>query len=432
MAAAMLLKVDAFTGPTPYAARPGCQPIRYSGNSAGTALQQWSYHCADGNQAVRTESFYYVFDLEHPRPLRLRVDVRTESHTAATPEELEAALTSRLTARYGPGDRQPELYEIGFSRIKHSEPVNGLHWRTGRRHIFLHRNPSHSQPLGNRTGVQLIVLDQRLLDERVLDERISALAGLPIGQLPQAQRRQWTPQQLLAEVQARVATLNTGDNQTRAQALVDLDRLIVEANGCLVIERSGEMAREHPLAARIRQALAPHGARLGGLGHYGGMMYDQDLLGRAWRLYPDTSAGELAFLTLQRLGWAAGSVSPRSGGSDRFRVVIWRGEAFLSERPHSPIRKDVLFTLAVAYESWWSIGMLPPDDPLFELGSPLPSRQRENRRRAPEARLKAIAYYEELIRLAPASEEALAARRQLPRLKLGLDTGCRQYFSTEC
>jgi hypothetical protein len=44
------------------------------------------------------------------------------------------------------------------------------------------------------------------------------------------------------------------------------------------------------------------------------------------------------------------------------------------------------------------------------------------------ARQKAITLYERVIALAPVSLEAALARRELPRLKLNLDTVQRRYF----
>jgi hypothetical protein len=47
---------------------------------------------------------------------------------------------------------------------------------------------------------------------------------------------------------------------------------------------------------------------------------------------------------------------------------------------------------------------------------------------AETARQKAIQLYERLLQSASQSEEAAYARRVLPRLKLGVDTGQRRYY----
>ena len=86
--------------------------------------------------------------------------------------------------------------------------------------------------------------------------------------------------------------------------------------------------------------------------------------------------------------------------------------------------------LAVANESWWSIAHAPPDDQIVT-GSPYP-RRAENARGGDAARQRAIDYYREVVRLAPASPEAAAAQRRLPRLGLGLDTGQRRFFCFSC
>jgi hypothetical protein len=48
------------------------------------------------------------------------------------------------------------------------------------------------------------------------------------------------------------------------------------------------------------------------------------------------------------------------------------------------------------------------------------------------ARERAIQYYREIVQFAPNSAEAASARRRLPRLELGLDTGQRRFFCSYC
>jgi hypothetical protein len=45
-----------------------------------------------------------------------------------------------------------------------------------------------------------------------------------------------------------------------------------------------------------------------------------------------------------------------------------------------------------------------------------------------QARQNAIAFYERLLQAAPQSDHAAYGRRQLPRLKLGVDTGQRRFY----
>ncbi len=115
---------------------------------------------------------------------------------------------------------------------------------------------------------------------------------------------------------------------------------------------------------------------------------------------------------------------------DLFREVIQRGEAFLAGHPQTAFRKQVLYALAVANESWWSIARAPADDPIVS-APPYPRRE-VNARQAGAARFLAIQYYRQVVQLAPDSPEALSALRRLPRLELGLDTGQRRFFCSYC
>jgi hypothetical protein len=118
---------------------------------------------------------------------------------------------------------------------------------------------------------------------------------------------------------------------------------------------------------------------------------------------------------------------PDSGcqGPNCFRAVIERGEKFLREYPETSFRKEQIYHLALAYETWWSLSQAEPGDPTAE-GALI------DRASAERARKKAIDLYEELIRIAPESPEARAGQLILPRLKLGLGTGERMFFCFSC
>jgi hypothetical protein len=110
--------------------------------------------------------------------------------------------------------------------------------------------------------------------------------------------------------------------------------------------------------------------------------------------------------------------------------VIERGEKFLAEHPATDFRKEVTYVLAVANESWWSIAHAAADDPW--VSAPPYPRRVENAGQSEAARLRAIHYYQEVIRLAPDSPEAASALRRIPRLELKLDTGQRRFFCSYC
>ena len=110
--------------------------------------------------------------------------------------------------------------------------------------------------------------------------------------------------------------------------------------------------------------------------------------------------------------------------------MITRAEAFLASHPRTDFRKQVLYALAVANESWWSIAHAPKDDQWvsgFPTHGAPPMRNRQSR-----ARDEAMRYYREVAGNFPGSPEAASALRRLPRLELGLDTGQRRFFCSYC
>ncbi len=145
---------------------------------------------------------------------------------------------------------------------------------------------------------------------------------------------------------------------------------------------------------------------------------------------PEAPAAEAAFLAMENRGWNTSTGEGCPANPDLFREVIQRGEAFLASHPHTVFRRQVLYALAVANESWWSIARAPADDPIVS-APPYPRRE-SNARQAGAARSLAIQYYRQVVELAPDSPEALSALRRLPRLELGFDTGQRRFFCSYC
>jgi hypothetical protein len=159
-------------------------------------------------------------------------------------------------------------------------------------------------------------------------------------------------------------------------------------------------------------------------------VHNPELLWRIWKESPNSKAGEAAFVALENRGWNTDTREGCPANPDLFREVIQRGEAFLAGHPQTAFRKQVLYALAVANESWWSIARAPADDPIVS-APPYPRRE-INARQAGAARFLAIQYYRQVAQLAPDSPEALSALRRLPRLELGLDTGQRRFFCSYC
>ena len=405
------------------------------------ATVQWTHHCNDTHNGVIRESFFYVFG-EPPREARLRVDLRPADESPQTTARLMPALQRALTARFGAPTQAPEMMEIGFRHLRFGEPVAGDHWKGGGLHYFLHSNLSASNPMGVRRGVQLIVINDRLFEERTQDALILRVDGIfgeaheednPVrtrlrarigAPYTRAMRAALTPTAVRETIQDLAAILRDADAAgapRRALCLLAADD---------VANKLSQWLAEGADANDVRRLLARYGAKLGAMTHYGGLEYRHELLERVWRESPDTEAGELAFLELQSGGWNHGPAESCPPDPDLFREVIVKAEAFLSAHPHTDFRKQVLYALAQANESWWSIAHARPDDEF--VNTPPYPRRAANARQAARARDEAIRYYHEVVRLAPGSPEAASALRRLPRLELDLDTGQRRFFCSYC
>lgn len=149
--------------------------------------------------------------------------------------------------------------------------------------------------------------------------------------------------------------------------------------------------------------LSLKGAALGGV-----FVYGHDLLWRLWRDYPASDWGQKAFVLLLNDGW---DTSPTcENGADQTRVVIRQGEAFLHRYPKSAYVGAVTILVAEAYASWWSLSQ--PDETVVDYVDPAAFRPG-----AEGARVKAIEYFEQVLRLVPRTEFSDFANLVLPHLR---------------
>src|SRR6266852_2297161 len=153
----------------------------------------------------------------------------------------------------------------------------------------------------------------------------------------------------------------------------------------------------------------------------GGWFYRSDLLWRLWREFPTSEEGEDAFVLLLRQGWDKAPCCKT--GLDSFHTVIDEGEDFLSNRTKTPHRREVVFLLAQAYETWWSLSLVSEEN--REEGDPPPAAYRAG---AAAAREKVIAYYSEIVATAPDGVEANCSRKPLSLLKENEDTHQRRFY----
>jgi hypothetical protein len=401
---------------SPY--RAGCAAVPPQQGLRG-GLNDYAYNCATNNGHVVAESLYYPVDGNPPDLLLRRTDIHAANTYPELGPEIEQLLMDKLTRAYGAGTTPDGIYEIGASR-----PRPGLKWNIGTATVFLHRNRNYVAPAGVREGVFLIAVHRELIEERA---RAAEADGMPNW------RQLTEPERIAAEQVTRGALMKLlrdsaqGPEKLRAGHLVAADNLVVQL-GRLLVARSVVNGSEHlgeaPNADAVRRQLARYGVRFTGIGHHSGdLEYDRSLLLRSWREFPQTSWGQRALLILQRLSCSV----PGYGcdGPNCFLKVIADGEKFLREYPDTDFRREQTYNLGLAHETWWALSRAEPGD-ISADGAKISSASGE------QARQRAIELYEEVIRTAPESRQARAAKLALPRLKLKLSTGERAFFCFSC
>lgn len=430
-----------------------CQPIWVHPDLRG-GLYDYARHCSAAASGVVVESFYYPTGNEAPAILLRRADFRVSDTDPALNASVEQLLKDGLTHRYGAATVPDHVFEIGAYK-----PHPGLSWRAGSVIVFLHHNRTYVEPSGIRQGVQLIAVRREVLENREELNKVTEALGSTtalsrrvvvtdlknaLGNLylePRAELPRSEAERSLAESQTRavlfrlLARTGGGDRNHRAAILVAADDLTVRLGSLLIsrsIQNGSEILNEVPNVASVRRQLSRYGIVYTGPGHYSGdLEYDRHLLARAWKEFPDTGWGQRAFLMMQRLSCTS-AIGFSCHGPNCFREVIRQGEAFLRQYPQTEFRKEQVFQLALAYETWWSLSKAKPDDPTAEGANVNESGADVNMTSAENARQQALSLYEELARMDPESPEARAGRLRMPRLKLGLSTGERSFFCFSC
>jgi hypothetical protein len=130
-----------------------------------------------------------------------------------------------------------------------------------------------------------------------------------------------------------------------------------------------------------------------------------------------------ALLRFQEMGWDR-TCDCRGDfpGSNQFRPVIERGEAFLKDHPNSAVWNAVALTVAQAHETAWSLAM--GRCVTGDIGWDWKNYVLE----APRHRERAIELYEKLLRQPPAIPALRSANRRLQRLRLNVDTNYHRYW----
>jgi hypothetical protein len=142
----------------------------------------------------------------------------------------------------------------------------------------------------------------------------------------------------------------------------------------------------------------------------------------AARAGDDTWTGR-AFLELMERGWQSRcelcGYDPRIG-TDLFKPVIERGDAFLRQHGNSPIAREVRWLVAEAHETAWSLSRADLADEYIEWSRYVLD--------APGHRTRAIEFYESLLRAEPPGPRRTAVLERLARLRLDVDTGFHAFW----
>lgn len=415
-----------------------CEQFHGRARGARNADQQWCHRCLLQQKTHQEQHYFYAFATEEITRCRLQQFRAFATGVSVTAlQEVHRALSRRLSARFGspeepPGSDTRSRFAFGVIDWGSASWRNIQRWRTDELEMVVYIDvPMERQP---RLGLR--VRHRHLLDALAQDaqlhkaqyERMQRLRskleqGLArelrntvpnlAALLPQDRARQ-NADELPPALLRLLETAQTAE-PTRRAALLLAAALLADQ-----LTRSPLLSLENPSPEwdQLRRKLARYGVRYQADQRAGDWMYVPGLLARVWREHPATPWGEYAFLLQSNFGWVLGVGC--AGGTDTFRPVIQHGEESLAGHAKGTRRPEVLFTVAQAYETWWSLSETSDRDPYVERSRYQPG--------AEAARKKAIAYYEQVVGLAPASDEAADARRRLPRLKLAIDTNQRRFF----
>jgi hypothetical protein len=396
------------------------------------ADEQWTHRCTrPAIGGLSLEWSFYAFDSTEPIETRLEM-FRGQIELPNRIDLMQAfqSLAARLKSRLGAGQAATNLHEFGAAFWR-----DPWRWNAAESEVYLYHREEDGDLL-----LYLFARHRSLLGAMAEDDRLNQSAWDPAGVLRAEYHRQ-----LAETLRSSFPNLAMALNDDPADDALrkDADSPRVVADTLLLLLQAAEQttdAQQAPLllaadelAAKLgttndlddpewreqRQAWVRHGMNYEWNQLGASWVYQRDLLRRVWKETPGGTWGEWAFLQLLAAGWDTSGACAE--GTDSFRKVIEQGEPFLKNAPRSAHAMEVRLALAQAHETWWSLSQASPerddyaDAAQYQDGSAV-------------ARERAIALYEEIMRNAAAGPQAEKARRQLPRLKLGIDTNQRQYF----
>jgi hypothetical protein len=249
--------------------------------------------------------------------------------------------------------------------------------------------------------------------EKQVEQELCLTLAESFPQLPAQLEKEWYAEEEQPALRAALLDL-----LEKAQALTGGQRGAALLAADRLAGKLWTHEREAPDWKQLQQDLGRYGLTFAWSELAGAYEYQHDLLWWLWRTAPASVWGRHAFALLLAKGWDTSGTCQE--GTDQFRRVIEQGEAFLAGHPHGWPALQTTLALAQAYETWWSLSRAPANDdyayaPNYQEG-------------ADAAREKAVAYYQQVVRLAPNSPAAAYARLRLPPLQAEQDTPQRRYF----
>src|SRR6266853_3062358 len=452
-----------------------CEPFRGGIYGQGTADRQWSHRCSASREPEAAHWSFYVFGLQEPLVPRLhQFDVAAPALPEEALSQVQNLLQTRLTARFGPAEDRS-------SKVARSRPVRwpeNLRWQAPDLEIQLYLSEFDPQRRVGRLrlqGRQRALLEALNEDERLklvgtsdflyqagsgidaqLADKLRAdfpdVATMLMKQQPDPdpQKMREAVQQWQNQLRSSHTSGQTGvraamialpqSNWQAAQFRDALVKLLASARTSSFDRQPVLLLAADRLAGRLhwvmendtsesahwqewRTQLVELGATYAPF-FSAPPEYTGNLLNRVWTDFPESDWGERAFLLLLNHGWDPGVDC--AGGSEQFRQVIQQGLQFREKHSKSLYLLDVQLAVAQAYETWWSLSQAVATGDEYSEGVE-PGKYQDG---AEAARQKALASYEQLLEIAPQSDHAAYARRILPRLTLGIDTGQRRFYCT--
>lgn len=410
-------------------ANPGANVTSFHGDGSVLFFRQyWACRCSVSHPGFRSqETFYLPPSLEKEKPILLMVQMAGAGGPQAAPpsEKLWRALRDRLTAALGP----PAPWDLSyFGNVDWSDQVS---WRTPEIRVVLYRTEGVTRLIAEHASIAAMA---KQFKDAVYDAPKQLDAETKTARL--ARVKSELARAGLAEILARVTpaiVLSNDDAQTRLALALRLARLArggVKAQPgvapALLYAVDLLLPDEMPLPAGGKSMPPPEWKALEALGfkYYasplsGTLNNAHSALEELMDRYGASPWAKYALADEARGGFDLGSNC--EGGSDQYAIVIARVTPLLQSVKDPLVGGALTFDLGRAYETWWSLGQCE-NDPYADAGD------YQTQKGYAQSRKEALALYQVILKEDPDGPRADILKFVVPRLILGVDTNCRDYY----